>query len=188
MKKYRQYLALIIILSYLLFLVGCGASQELAEEDKVNINAMGNEPIITEFYYSDVSWDTGIAFGITTNSDGDVIVNYLNYGFGTPVGGSNDVYIPLTQEKYAGLVNIIKEYDLASWDGWGQDKEEQNSELIEINVGAGGFKLEIHWSDGTSIMAKTEVPYPENYQEVSDAIERFFNYYLDDWKKANNIE
>ena len=186
MKKYQQCVTHLIIVLCLLLQVGCDASQELIEEDKVNINAMGNETIITEFFYSNVSWDTGKAFGIITNSDGDVIVNYLNYGFGPPAGGSNDVYIPLTQEKYTGLVNIIKEYDLELWDGWGQNKEKPDRRLV--SAGAGGFRLEIQWSDGTSIMAKTDVSYPENYQEASDAIERFFNYYLDDWKKANNIE
>ena len=188
MKKYA--IAIMFIL-YLMFIAGCGASQEIPRE-AVNINSMGEEAIITEFWYSSLLWDTGKAFGVLADSDGDLRVNYLNFG----LGGINDVCIPLTQEKYRGLANIVKEYDLKSWDGWGQDEVEEDK--IILSTGGGGFRLEIKWSDGKSIMAKKPlliegeeeayVPYPENFEKVDSAISRFFDYYWDDWKKVNNIE
>ena len=177
MKKYRQYLALIIILSYLLFLVGCGASQGLTEE-AVNINSMGNEVVITDFYYSRFVGGQGHAFRLGIDQDDDLIINYLNYG----LGGSNDVHIPFTQEKYNELVKIIEDYDLESWNGWGQEKED-----IIIEDG-GGFTLEIQWSDGTIIIAEDDVPYPENFSEADKAIGGFFKFYFKDWEKANNIK
>ena len=185
MKKYQQCVTLLIIVLYLLLQVGCDASQGLIEEDKVNINAMGNETIITEFYYSVSDYSSGHAYGIGIDPDGNVIVNYLHYGFFV-ADGINDVSFPLTQEKHKELVQIIEIYDLASWDGWGQEKEEKSPYII-IEDG-GGFKLEIQWSDGTSILAEQDVPLPKNFFEVDAAIKEFFEFYLKDWKKANNIE
>ena len=65
-------------------------------------------------------------------------------------------------KKYKELAQIIEEYDLVSWDGFGKDS---------INVlDGGGFSLEILWNDGTAISANSQYPYPDNFEEVDRAI------------------
>ena len=99
MKKYQQCVTLLIIVLCLHLQVGCGASQGLKEENKVNIYAIDEGKIFTDFYYSASAFESGYAYMIGINTDGDMIINHLNYGLGRA-----NVCIPLTQKNIRNLL------------------------------------------------------------------------------------
>ena len=179
MRRLVTVTVIAVMFVLVFFLSACSSYPEY--KDIVNINNIESDIYISNFRYSEGGSMSEGSFQIVTDSNGDVIINYLDFGLSYPPGGSNDVCIQLSMSKYNELTQIIEEYDLVSWDGFGKGRN-------IMYVDGGGFSLEILWNDGASISAKSQYPYPDNFEEVDSAIKGFFNYYLDDWKKANNIE
>jgi len=200
MKK--KYAILFVIAVCLLALAGCnGESEVIADgdgppelledddkgganmpiEDKVNINMLGDEVFITHFYFQNIVEQLEGAYQIGIDPDGYLIVSHLDYGFAI-LDASYDVSIPLSLEKYRELVQIIEDNDLASWDGFGQD-DDPNFVLLD----AGSFRLEVQWSDGSSIFAKSQFE-PSNFGEVNQSIHTFFKSFLEEWLSINGIE
>ena len=158
-----------------------GTNMPIEEENKVNTNMMGDEIFITYFSYLSSGYTLEGAYDIEIDSDGYLIISYLDYGF-VYGDASNDTYIPLSMEKYRELVQIIEENDLVSWDGW-QD-EDPNLQYVD----GGCFTLEIQWSDGSSVSAESQPPYPENFTEADQAIHTFFKSFRKEWKRINGVD
>jgi hypothetical protein len=189
-RKKNALLVTIIILT--LFQTGCDYRDEsktnsstMDDKDRVNINTVQNEATIAFFRYSS-SYGGGdfVIYQIEADSAGYVIISYLNYVFiyyGN--GASNEVSIPLSREKHDELVQIIKDYDLASWDGWGQDRD-----TSKVYLDAGGFELEIQWSNGASISAEDGDSCPENFLEADEAIYDFFKSFRQEWRRFNGLK
>ena len=70
------------------------------------------------------------------------------------------------------LMNAIDTYDVASWDGFSES---------DYNVLDGeSFRLEIGLTDGTSVLARGDNAFPDNYDEAMEQIWRILTWNTED--------
>jgi hypothetical protein len=153
-----------------IILTGCFDGKEQIgtekETDTVNVNETDTDPMITKFAYYAVIREEGRGFSISTDENGELIVDMIDYA---PHSNDRARSIPINWQEYDALVQIIEDYDLTSWDGFGLNR---NSNVKALDVG--GVELEIQWSDGNSVIAhsynEVEDNFPDNIAEVDQAL------------------
>ena len=132
------------------------ASYTAVVDEELNVTLRAERAISTFFLYrnGEINYDS---YQIIREQDG----YYVSVNDGE--GQSMD------SEAADALMRIIDEYDVARWDGF--DESEENV------LDGEGFWLEIALTDGTSITARGENAFPENYfpaisriQETLDAV------------------
>ena len=70
------------------------------------------------------------------------------------------------------LIEAIDTYDMASWDGFNES---------DYNVLDGeNFRLEIGFTDGTSVLARGDNAFPDNYDEAMEVIWRVLTWNTED--------
>ena len=139
------------------------------EEKIMGVNIKEVDPAITRFYFTYSSGNDGQAYGISANSRGYLFIDYLLFGVIYLGNADQEVSIPLSYEKYYELEQLITKYDLKLWNSFQNDKIEA--------ADSGGYRLEIVWSDGTSVLSYGHGTSPENFVSVYDALANFFKPY-----------
>ena len=132
------------------------ASYTAVVDEELNVTLRAERAISTFFLYrnGEINYDS---YQITREQDG----YYVSVNDGEAQG--------MDSETADALMRIIDEYDVPRWDGF--DESEENV------LDGEGFWLEIALTDGTSITARGENAFPENYfpaisrmQETLDAV------------------
>ncbi len=95
-------------------------------------------------------------------------ISHWQDGYHVSVNDDDDQYID--EEVVDALMQVIDEYDVASWDGFNKS--------VDHVLDGEGFWLEVTLMDGTSILARGDNAFPDNYfpaiskmQEILDTAE-----------------
>ena len=136
-------------------------------------NASKNDSDLTRFYYGmRHEWGEGYTVSVT-RSGGEMVVDYYR---GIERWWERDkdniVAVPLSDEQYEELLNLISARNLALWNGWGK-----NNAPLEGPLERAGFVLNIEWGNGKTVIAENNTGFaktPFGFKKTDEAIYDYF--------------
>lgn len=129
--------------------------------------------VTTKQYEGDIasfSFHSGSYWGYAEydieNSDGRVTFRATGFN-----GNDMNVEKTISGEYLDRISDIIKKYDVASWDGF----DESDDGILDGH----GFTLKIKYTSGATLEAHGYMKYPRNYDEVDEELSEIFDELTD---------